>query len=410
MQCLRPRWRIGTRLAILLGLVGASALANSQEAGATASGNAQLARVIGSIKSVQGDSLTLSRDSGGELAVTVSNSTKILRVSPGETDLKNATPLQIQELQAGDRVVVRGPASADGRSMNALSILVMKQSDVSAKQERERADWQRRGVGGLVSAVDRGAGTITIASGGFGASREIVIDVSKDTIVRRYAPESIRFDDATPASVDQIKLGDQLRARGSRNSDSGVVNAEEIVFGSFRNIAGTISAIDAANNLLSVQDAISKKEVVVQVSPDSQLKKLPAQMAQGIAMRLKRGNQPGGDQAGGTGSPQSQQRAEQGEMPRPVPGAANAGAQRGNGQTDLQRFLSRIPNSTLSDLQKGDAVMIVSTTGEGSGPVKGIVLLAGVEPILESNAARKNPMMLSPWSLSAPSGEGESAP
>jgi hypothetical protein len=217
----------------------------------------------------------------------------------------------------------------------------------------------------------------------------------------------VRFDDAKPSTIAEVKVGDQLRARGSRNADGSEVNADEIVFGTFRNIAGTISGIDLANNTVTVQDAISKKEVVVKVAPEMQLKKLPPEMAQRIAMRLKASSGEARDQQSG-GSGQFRQRGH-GEVMRSSPGAENGG-QRGGGQPDLQRFLSRMPNSTLADLQKGDAVMIVSTMGEGSGPVKGIVLLAGVEPILASNAGWKNAMVLSPWSLSAPSGEGESAP
>ena len=82
----------------------------------------------------------------------------------------------------------------------------------------------------------------------------------------------------------------------------------------------------------------------------------------------------------------------------------------GNGAPDLQRFLNRIPSSTLPDLQAGDAVMIVSTLGEGSGPVKAIVLLAGVEPILAANPNRSGSMVLSPWTLGAASGDAETAP
>ena len=414
MQSWQSQMWIGVCLAALL--AGYGVTAQAQQPTSAGRGNPQLTRATGSIKATRGNSITLARDSGADIAITLGDSTKILRVSPGQTDLKAAAPLQVQELQPGDRVVVRGLESGDGRSIEALSVLVMKQSDVSAKQERERTDWQRRGVGGLVSAVDGAAGTITISTGGFGASRQIVIRSSKATVVRRYAPESVRFDDAKPSTMAEIKLGDQLRARGPRSADGNEVNADEIVFGTFRNIAGTISGIDEANNSLSVQDAISKKEVVVKVSPEMQLKKLPPEMAQRIAMRLQGGNGQAGNQPGG-GTGQFRHRGEGGVIrsaPRddsgPPNGAAGAenGAQRGS--ADLQRFLSRMPNSTLADLQKGDAVMIVSTMGEGSGPVKGIVLLAGVEPILASNAARSNGMLLSPWSLSAPSGEGESAP
>src|SRR5262249_20207690 len=141
--------------------------ARAQGQAATGNGGAQVTRALGTIKSIAADTLTLTPDSGAEIAATLTATTKILRVPPGQKDLKNATPLQAQDLQPGDRILVRGQSSADGHSIAALSVIVMKQADVSARQARDRDDWQKRGVGGLVSAVDNGAGTITISVGGF---------------------------------------------------------------------------------------------------------------------------------------------------------------------------------------------------------------------------------------------------
>ena len=61
---------------------------------------------------------------------------------PSQPDLKNATPLQPQDLQPGDRVLVRGPPLSDAHTIAALAVIVMKQGDISAKQQRERDDWQ----------------------------------------------------------------------------------------------------------------------------------------------------------------------------------------------------------------------------------------------------------------------------
>jgi hypothetical protein len=72
-------------------------------------------------------------------------------------------------------------------------------------------------------------------------------------------------------------------------------------------------------------------------------------------------------------------------------------------------MLSRLPNSTLADMQKGDAVMIVSTEGGDSGTVTAITLLAGVDAILTAAPNRSASSLLSPWSLGAPGGEGEAA-
>ena len=364
--------------------------------------NARIARVVGAIKSIQPESVLVTSDSGGELTAKLGNSTRILRVSPGEKDLKNATPLQVQDLQPGDRVLVRGEASADGRSIAALSVIVMKEAEISAKQEREREDWQRRGVGGLVSAIDAAKGTATISVGGWGGVRSMVIHSAKDTVVRRYSADSVKFDDAQPSSFDQIKPGDQLRARGKRSEDESEVTADEIVFGTFRNIAGTITAVDAAANSMTVQDVITKSAVVVKVTPDSQMKKLSQEVAQRIAMRLKG---MGDQQSGPRRSAAAPDRGS--HMPRrPEIGMRS---QRANGPPDLQHLLSRLPSSTLADLQKGDAVMMVSTTAADSGTVTAITLLAGVEPIMTAAPSRNASLMLSPWTLGASSAESGAA-
>lgn len=253
-------------------------------------GDVAIAKAVGTIKSVQTDSITIAAESGGEVTAKVTGSTKILRVSPEEKTLKNATAMPLQDLQPGDRVLVRGKSSADQHTMAALTVIVMKQADLSVQHEREREDWQKRGVDGLVDRVDAATGTITISAGGLGAKRSIVVHASKDTVLRRYAPDSVKFDDAKPAPLDQIKVGDQLRARGPRTPDGSGLTAEEIVWGTFRNIAGTIAAIDVANNTVTVRDLIAKAPVTVRITSDSQIKKLPPEMAQRFAARLKGGN------------------------------------------------------------------------------------------------------------------------
>src|ERR1700733_14639296 len=213
--------------------------------------DANITKAVGTIKTIQPGSILVAAESGGDVTATLAPTTKILRVPPGEKDLKNATALQPQDLQPGDRVLVRGQAStSDPHSISALSVIVMKQADVSAKHQRESDDWQKRGVGGLVTNVDAANGTITISSGGLGTSRNVALHVGKDTILRRYAPGSVKFDDAKPAPLAEIKIGDQLRARGTRSPDGNDLAAEEVVSGSFRNIAGTITAIDTANNTI----------------------------------------------------------------------------------------------------------------------------------------------------------------
>jgi len=111
-------------------------------------------RAVGAVSSISGKSITLKTDAGADLTVLVSDSTKLLQLKPGQKDLKDATPLALADLKTGDRILVRGAASSDGKQMQATSVIAMTLTDIADKQARDRAEWQRNGVGGLVKSID----------------------------------------------------------------------------------------------------------------------------------------------------------------------------------------------------------------------------------------------------------------
>ncbi len=356
------------------------------------------AKIVGTVKSVSGTTLNLKADSGADVTVAVPEGARIQRLAPGQ-DLKSATPMQLKEIQVGDRMLVRGQSGVNADSLVASSIIVMKQGDVAQKQQQEMQDWQKRGAGGIVTAINTASGTLTVS---VTPTVSVAIKTSKDTGYLRYAPNSVKFSDASKSTFDQIKIGDQLRARGARSADGKELTAEEVISGSFRNIAGTISSIDAAAGTITVKDILSKKSVTVKLTPESQMRKLPPPMAQRIASALKGpagGSQPTATPAAATSG-------------AGAPGAPAAGGARpaGGGPPDFQQMISRLPAVTLADLQKEEAVMIVSTPGTTGSDVTAITLLSGVEPIL---TAAPNGMsaaaLLSGWNLSSPGG-GEGGP
>ena len=363
------------------------------------------ARPVGTLKSISGTDIILSTDAGGDVTVVVQEGARLLRVEPGQKDLKEAVPISLQELLPGDRILVRGQLAPDGRTVLASAIIAMKKASITEKQTREREEWRRQGLGGLVSSVDPVADSIVITQQGMGEKKTVTIHLSKDTIIRRYAPDSIRFDDAKPARLEEIKPGDQLRARGTRSADGSELAAAEIVCGTFRNIAGTISSIDASANTITVQDLVAKKPVTLRITGDSQIRKLPLQMAQGIAMRLKRTG-PESQNAAPAGAASVVQGARSGETQTSGGSGGPGGAGRSGGGGDFQQALNRMPRATLGELQKGDAVMIVATEGGLNGEPSVITLLGGVEPILQASPNSNASTILSPWSLSeAPGGE-----
>jgi len=375
-------------------VVTGSATSLGQQPGSAEPGAGSIARRIGSIKAIAGGNIRLTPDSGPEVNVTVDPATQILRVAPGERNLKNATRLQFEDLQVGDRILVAGKPGSDSNSIAASSVVVMKHSDVEARQQHDLEDWQKRGLGGLVHAVEPASGTITISISGFTGNQTVIVHTSKDTVIRRYAPDSVKFDDAKLSTLEEIKPGDQLRARGNRSDDGSELTAGEIVSGTFRNIVGTISSVDASSGTLSVQDLLTKKPLQVKVAAESQLRKLPVPAAQQIARRLK--GTPGTETNRGSASS--------------APGASGSeggmeGRSRSRGAPDFQQMLGRMPAASLADLQKGDAVMIVSTEGRALSGGTVITLLSGVEPILQAAPSASQAAMLTPWSLSAPAGD-----
>ena len=373
------------------------------------SAQSAVARRLGAIKAINGSTITLTPDSGADVTVTVQPNARLLRIAPGAKDLKDAAPVQLQDLQVGDRVRVRGQVGADG-SIAALEVIVMARTDIDARHQQEQQDWQKRGTGGLVSAVDAAAGTVTISVTGFSGKKEIAIHTTKATVIRRYAPDSVKFDDAKPSSLADVHSGDQLRARGERSGDGLSLQADEIVSGSFRNIAGTVNSVDASAGTVSVQDLLSKKTLLVKITSDSQLHKLPPEFAQRIAMRLK-GSMPPGTPGANSGTGGTTQPAAETGRPRTSPAAGGPGMNGGGmaggrtGGGDFSQMLSRMPAVTLADLHKGDAILVVATEGNSTASTA-ITLLSGVEPILQAAPSASQAMMLTPWSLGgAPGGD-----
>jgi hypothetical protein len=366
-------------------------------------------KAVGAVVSIEPTGFTLQTDSGTRLTVLLSNNAILLRVAPNQKDLKSATKINAQDISVGDRVLVRGHISDDQKTLLATAAIDMSKGEIAQRHEAERLEWQR-GVGGLVGAVDPATSTITISTTTFGTTKKVVVHVSKDTILRRYAPDSVKFEDAKAGTLNQIQPGDQLRARGTRSEDGNDFAAEEIVSGSFRNIAGTVSLIDISQNTLSVLDLKSKKPLLVKFTADSQIRKMDPTMAQGIAMRLKGGAAGGSPNAPGGGGNALAGRPSAGGPPAgggPGGPQGGPGGPRPGGAPDFQRILSRMPQATLADLKKGDAVMIVATQGTASSGITAITLLSGVEPILTASPSAGQAMFMAGWNLGgAPSGGG----
>src|ERR1700746_3832587 len=137
------------------------------------------ARVVGTVQSISGKSLTVISDSGTTSSVLVEEATKLLQIEPGKTNLSEATPLSFTELQPGDRVLVRGILADDGKTIRAASLIAVKKAALAEKQSKERAEWQR-GVGGLVKLVDTSSSAISISTNAVVGKKKVGVDFTSN--------------------------------------------------------------------------------------------------------------------------------------------------------------------------------------------------------------------------------------
>jgi hypothetical protein len=342
--------------------------------------------------------IVLKTDAGVEVTVSLQPTASFRRVAPGENDLRNAATIALTDINAGDRVLARGRVSEDQKTVAATLVVVMSQADIAKKQASERADWDKRGVIGVVTAVSPSDIAITVR--GAGAAKPLIITPAPNAQIRRYSVESTKFTDAKPSTLAEIRTGDQVRALGDKNEDGTKMTAQEIVSGSFRELAATILSIDAAKGEMRVNDLASKKPVVLKINAESNLRKLPTQMAQMMAAR----NRPSEAGAGGREARPAGASDGRGGNPDGRGGNPEGRAGRGaGGRGDLTQMLDRIPKVTLADLKTGDAIIVLSTVGPAQDQLTAITMLAGVEPILTKPGTKE--MELGSWSLGGVGGD-----
>jgi hypothetical protein len=329
-------------------------------------------RPVGVVTAIDGGRLTLKTDDGHEVKVIPQSSATYLRVQPGAKDLSGAAKIAAGDIGVGDRVLARGKLSEDQKIVDATSVVVMTQADVAKKHAADNAEWQRRGTTGVIKSVNAAANEIVITQ----RSGEMTVALGA-AVLKRYAPDSVRFADAKPSEFGALRVGDQVRALGTRSEDGKRFTADELVSGAFRNLALQVVSVDAGANTAQVKDLDSKKTLTLNISPDSSLRRLPPFVAQMMAMRNAGGARPAGGGPPGGGPP------------------GGFGGGRGN----PSEMLDRMPAFPFSELKPGDALIVAATQSSDPGRITAITVLAGVEPILAAAPAGGRQMALGNWNL-----------
>lgn len=324
--------------------------------------------------------LTVKTDAGSAVLVNTSEKTVFERMPPGETDRTKAIKISLTEITVGDGVYARGFVAADRKSVPAQQVVVVSQSDIAKKQEKERLEWRRRGVSGIVTSTNPQAKEVTITSRTLmGGPQSIVIPISDKTKVRRYPPDSIpKYADAKPSKFEEVKVGDQLRALGDKSADGARLTPEEVVFGTFKIAGGTVTAVDPAANTITINDLQTKKPMTIVLKPETVVRKFVTMM--------------GGGGPGGPGGPPGGGAPPQGQGPRPGAAPGGQGGPRPNGAgggMNMADMIERLPTIAIGEIKVGDMIIMSTLPGVDHDRLTAVSMVTGVEPLLTMIAQRQ---------------------
>ena len=299
----------------------------------------------------------LQPDSGAATYFKVSPDTEVVQVEPGERDLSKAKKVRLTDLSLDDRVMV---TFVEGMP-EARRIVLISATDISQRNEAERLDWQKRGVNGTVTAIH--GDEITLRTGSVQGRQEITVVVTPKTMVRRYAPDSVKFADAQWSTIAEISVGDQARSKGNQSADGARLTAEDLVFGTFRSAIGAITAIDPEARKITIADLVTKRPLTIRVTGDTQLKEMPD--FRGLFKN-------GGAGAHETLSPGSSPVAQAVSDPHKL---------------DIAKLLEMLPLTKFEALKIGGAVMVSSTRGSSSDQVTATRIISNVNFVIETAEA-----------------------
>ena len=324
--------------------------------------------VVGTVTDIDKNarSATIKTDAGTVVSVKTDSNSVYLRIPANEKTLAKAVSIQFGDIAVGDRVL--GHGTKTGGEFQAQRLVVLTKADVDKKREGDLDEWRRRGIGGIVKDLNAQTKQVNLELRGATTGGRVMV-VTAQADFRRYASGSLRFEDAQPGSFTDLNIGDQLRALGDKNADGSFI-AEKIISGAFKTIGATVTEIDLQRNEIKATSLEQKKPIVISITKDSVLHRIPPPVALAIAQRAM-ANKP----TGAGGSP-------------PQASSAQKAAPAANQSIDVQQVIDGLPTISAGDLRPGDVLAVTSAVEKNDSHVTAIKLVAGVDLVLKAMAPK----------------------
>jgi len=285
--------------------------------------------VLGAVVSFDQDTkaMQVKPDNAAAVSVKLLANAVVQRIAPGETSLANAATISASDIATGDRVLV----TLASNGADALRVVIISATDIAKRDEADRQDWLKRGISGIVSAKSGNQILLKLRTPRGDVQQTIV--VSEKTKFHRYSPDSVKFSDARDSKLDEVSVGDQIRARGEKSADALRVDAEDVVFGTFVTRAGAVVStisIDAVTKEITVKELGSGKAFTIKLTADSSIKQMQA---------------------------------------------APAGA-------SVAQIVERLPAGKFEDAKAGTSIVVSGTKGSDADKLTAILLVTNADPLI----------------------------
>jgi hypothetical protein len=214
------------------------------------------------------------------------------------------------------------------------------------KRRHDREEWIKRGLTGVVTSIDPEKKEIAVRARLPEGEQQIIMTTGEKVAFRRYSGESIRYSDSRPSSFAELKVGDQLRALAERAADGTHFTPEEVIFGTFRTVAGKITGVNAASGEVAITNVQTNQSLQIVVNKDSVMRRLSPEVGKLLVQRV---------------------------LPGPAATTEN--------NASLQSVIDKQAPATIAELKPGDAVLVSTTIGDNPQRATAIVLTVGADEL-----------------------------
>jgi hypothetical protein len=164
--------------------------------------------------------------------------------------------LKAEAMNVGDWICARGAA-----------ILVAQRHTLQQQQKEALTRWLRGGAFGTVIELNGNTRSLVLDTPTALSSTRIVVNTTEKTRFRGYGGNGTDLNAVSPASWEQLRVGDRIYVHGSPSADAKSLNSTVILSGGLEAIAGDVVDVNALEETVRLHNLTTEQAVTVHIGP-----------------------------------------------------------------------------------------------------------------------------------------------